>query len=277
MICYREQEGKFASYGYKDDIVDLPVRFHEIGRHSPPSGHSFGPAVRDYYLIHIVMTGKGYFVKDGVRYELSVGDCFLIRPMEVTVYGTNPEEPWSYYWIAFSGNSADSLSRYVFSDNICVAKAGEAATREIVSVFKYVSANPSLGILEASAKLYSLLAKLKESVNPDEQSVPDITEQAVRFMEANYFRNIKVGSVAKELGVTRSYFTSVFTKKIGLSPYEYLVGVRIEKAKNLLENSSLNISEIAYSVGFAGIERFSSMFCNREGISPAAYKKQKRH
>lgn len=276
MIYHYNQEEKFTSYSYKDDMADLPVQFQEIGRHNPPSGHSFGPAVRDYYLIHIVMTGKGYFIKDNVRYELTAGDCFLIRPMEVTVYGTDTEDPWSYYWIAFCGKNADSLARYVFSDSVCVAKAGESAVREIISMFKYVSANSTLGALDATSKLYSVLSLLKDSVNPDDRHVPDLTEQAIRYMEANFFRDIKISALAKELGVTRSYFSSVFTGKTGLSPYEYLIDFRIEKAKTLLENSDLNISEIAYSVGFAGIERFSSMFRGRVGINPVAYRKQKR-
>ena len=76
--------------------------------------------------------------------------------------------------------------------------------------------------------------------------------------------------------MTRSYFTVLFSEKTGKSPYNYLTELRLEKARSLLKNSDLRVSEVAYSVGFAGLERFSDMFKRYTGKSPVAYRKSER-
>lgn len=66
-------------------------------------GHSFGPAVRPHYLIHVVLSGKGIFKHQGHTYSLKSGDSFLIKPMDSTYYEADRNNPWEYAWIGFNG------------------------------------------------------------------------------------------------------------------------------------------------------------------------------
>lgn len=65
------------------------------------AGHSFGPAVREYFLLHYVVRGKGIFRRGKREYTLQAGEIFVIRPGEVTYYEADMRDPWEYMWAGF--------------------------------------------------------------------------------------------------------------------------------------------------------------------------------
>src|SRR5690606_14208328 len=79
------------------------------GESQTKPGHRLGPKVYDFYLMHLILSGRGTFTYNGTRRELSAGDTFLIRPEELVSYESDQGEPWRYRWIAFAGARADSL------------------------------------------------------------------------------------------------------------------------------------------------------------------------
>ena len=74
-----------------------------VGMEQCLPGHSFGPAIRPYTLIHFVMKGKGTLYKRGKEYPVHAGDAFLILPDEITTYTADMDDPWHYQWIGFDG------------------------------------------------------------------------------------------------------------------------------------------------------------------------------
>ena len=66
--------------------------------------HQFGPAVRSYWLLHFVVSGKGVFRTSRGEYSLGKNDIFVIRPYEITYYEADKSEPWEYMWIGFSSS-----------------------------------------------------------------------------------------------------------------------------------------------------------------------------
>ena len=101
---------------------DEPLYVHDYGYHKTEPNHTFGPAIRPYFLIHVIASGKGTFEKAGVKTPLSAGDAFIIRPGEVTVYSADKNDPWEYYWISFSGNWAETVMRRTTIDSCVKAK-----------------------------------------------------------------------------------------------------------------------------------------------------------
>ena len=73
------------------------------GRENCSPGHSFGPSVRTYTIIHYVESGKGTLYKYGNAYPVKAGEAFVILPHEVTTYTADSDEPWVYRWIGFDG------------------------------------------------------------------------------------------------------------------------------------------------------------------------------
>ena len=101
------KQGVTVSFAVSEDIGD-GVKICDIGHAHTGMGYEYGPAVREYYLIHVVVRGRGKFLKNGKAYEIGEGDAFLIRPMEVTLYGADKDNSWEYYWIGFRGDKAKS-------------------------------------------------------------------------------------------------------------------------------------------------------------------------
>ena len=95
-------------------------------------------------------------------------------------------------------------------------------------------------------------------------------EHAVNYIAANFDKRLKI------IGVNRSYLTSSFKKSLGCSPQEYLMNLRIEKAKTLLKNGDIQVSEVAARVGYGDPLAFSKVFKARTGRSPREYKEEKR-
>jgi transcriptional regulator GlxA family with amidase domain len=100
----------------------------------------------------------------------------------------------------------------------------------------------------------------------------DFVEIAVKHFENNYYKDLNVTTLANMLGISRAHFTTSFTKRIGQTPYNYLLNVRINHAKEYLVNTKMSVTEVAYSVGFTSLERFSEMFKQVTGLSPLNYR-----
>ena len=101
---------------------------------------------------------------------------------------------------------------------------------------------------------------------------PPIIHRAKEFIENHKSDAISLSEVARALNVSTFYFCKLFKKATGINFTEYLSRVRIEKAKNLLLNPNLRVSEIAYEVGFQSLTHFNRVFLRIVGRSPTAYR-----
>ncbi|NTV89624.1 MAG: hypothetical protein HGA22_04580 [Clostridiales bacterium] len=96
---------------FMNEIENTDLNIFQYGRESCTSGHYFGPAVRDHYLIHCISGGKGRFTIEDRSYELGKGQGFLIPPDMVTFYQADFDTPWSYSWVGFNGSSAGAFMK----------------------------------------------------------------------------------------------------------------------------------------------------------------------
>ena len=112
-------------------------------------------------------------------------------------------------------------------------------------------------------------------VQQDNAESPAIT-RARRFIEEHQAEDLSLAQVAKAAGMSTFYFCKMFKKFTGLNFTDYLSRVRIEKAKNLLLNPNLRISEIAYAIGFQSLTHFNRVFKKIVGQSPTRYREQLR-
>ena len=74
-------------------------------------GQTWGPGIRDHYLIHLVVSGKGIFEVGGRTWEVSEGDLFFARPSQLIRYTADEQQPWEYSWVASTVPVPTSLPR----------------------------------------------------------------------------------------------------------------------------------------------------------------------
>lgn len=105
-----------------------------------------------------------------------------------------------------------------------------------------------------------------------ENAEPPMIARAKDFIRGNQAEDLSLGQVARAVNASTFYFCKMFKKATGLNFTEYLSRVRIEKAKNLLLNPNLRVSEIAFEVGFQSLTHFNRVFKRIVGQSPTEYR-----
>lgn len=226
------------------------------GEHICDPGHSFGPAVRKYTLIHYVLSGKGTFYARGNVYPVEAGQAFLILPGEVTTYTADQKDPWHYRWIGFDGELAARFLELppVFSLSVDIFSKLMRETEDL-SVAEY----------RLSAELFRLYASLFSS----ETGQNPYVRRTENYIRTAYMHQIRVEQIAKQLGLDRRYLSRLFKNHTGTSIQEFLVNVRMEEGMRLLKEGC-SVTEAAHLAGYEDVPNFSKMFKKHHGITPAA-------
>jgi len=100
-----------------------------------------------------------------------------------------------------------------------------------------------------------------------------ILQRVLEYLGSNYSKNITLESCSAELGYNKSYLSTMFTKKTGLSFHKYLTSIRLNAAEWMLKNDELSIAETAERAGFSSTKTFHRVFQSRYGTSPGSYRK----
>ena len=133
--------------------------------------------------------------------------------------------------------------------------------------------------LESVVKLLTIFAQHLSILSNQilvqrKNSEPPVITRAKQFIHEHQTEHLRLGQVAKAVNTSTYYFCKLFKKETGLNFTDYLCRIRIEKARNLLLNPNLRVSEIAFEVGFQSLTHFNRVFKNTLGHSPTEYRSQ---
>lgn len=245
------------------------------------AGHSWGPGIRDHFLIHYIIDGFGTFKINNKEYHLEKDQLFLTCPNAINSYQADETNPWSYLWIGFYGLKAEYfLKRSGLSlENPVTIYNKDDLLFNCISEMLNCKENKRSGDLKFTGLLYDFLALLIEN-NNDQRRVEDTKnrkeqyfQKALEFICMNYSHKISISGIAKYVGIDRKYLHYIFKSHFGMSPQEYLINYRIQIACNLLEDKSLTIGQVSHSCGYPDPLLFSKIFKKIKGVSPTEYKK----
>jgi AraC-like DNA-binding protein len=104
------------------------------------------------------------------------------------------------------------------------------------------------------------------------EAEPHVVAHAKQFVQSHAEEPITLGQVVQHVHVSRFYFCKLFKKATGMTLTEYVARVRVEKAKALLSDPTLRISEVVYAAGFGSIPQFNSIFKRHVGMPPTEYR-----
>jgi len=105
-----------------------------------------------------------------------------------------------------------------------------------------------------------------------EATSPDLAAQIAQYIEVNYRETISMEMMTNVFHYSTHYLSRVFKRKYGCSPMEYLIQIRMNQAKFLLNERDVTVRDIAYSVGYADMYYFSRLFKKQTGETPAQFK-----
>lgn len=242
--------------------------------------HKWGPAVRNHFLIHYVVSGCGTYTVGGTTYTVQPGQGFLIEPFVTTLYKADHSDPWEYYWFGFYGGEAASLideAGFKTPDLVFCSPLKES--REVLDEMYRLNLQGNAdrcGMLSLLYRFFSVhnrnSSQHLQHPLPVERGGNAYVMQAVAYIEDNYNYNITVMDIAKHIGLNRSYLYRLFLSDLEISPQQYLIDCRLNAAFRMLGANRHSITEIAYSCGFSSIAHFSNTFKKKFGVSPAHYK-----
>lgn len=260
--------------------ITSPLVLDYCGREQCVPGHKFGPHVRENYVLHIVLKGKGCLQAREKSYHISANQVFAIYPEEETVYQADEEDPWEYLWIGFHGFDAEKILHFIgFSRESLVVSVVNTYTisNEIEKIFS--ARQPTVvDEMRRASYLYAVIALLmegsQERVDERGNDYPDkiYVKRAVDIMMESYADKLKISEIANTIGISRGYLTSLFKREMNMSPQSFLMNFRMEKAAQLLKNTNEPVRSVGISVGYADSLSFSKTFKQKFHMSPSAYR-----
>lgn len=263
------------------NFVDLGL--YQFGREDCSPAHSFGPAIRNHYLFHYILRGRGKLMWQDAKgrehgAQLRAGQGFLISPGQITTYVADDRNPWEYCWLEFDGLRAkESLEITGLSVNHPVYDPVHHEFEEKMrDEMLYIVRNKKEAPLHIIGHLYLFIDALIRSVRDYKPSAGKMKDyyikEALAFIEHNYMNDISVEDMAESLSLNRSYFGKIFKEAVGKSPQEFLICYRMIKAAELLKLTHYSINEIGYAVGYPNQLHFSRAFKNVYGASPRKWR-----
>ena len=278
-FCDEMEVLNLQDYIFSNDFTrNIDAMIYTCGYENCAPGHSYGPVMRNGYLIHYILSGCGIYKARGKIFHLKEGDAFLICPEELIYYEADRKQPWSYTWIGMQGikvkgylERTSLLKSLVFHYDqddrmrLCHEKMFEA---------DQIKNNKDLIMNSIMYEYLFLLARKFPGGLPEEnKKKAGYVDEALKYIESAYCDPITVQDIADRLNINRSYLSRLFRTITGISIQDYLLDYRIRQACILLKNSDLSIRTIAHSVSYMDALYFSRLFHRKKGMTPSEYRK----
>ena len=246
---------------------DISVIYAEREKVRP--GSCYGPVIRSVYILECCTGGQGSVIINGTEFPVTAGCCYILLPGDTVIHTSDKDHPREGYWCALGGVSVGEH----------VENAGITSQSPFISPSLFQPICHTLEQLtqiwvcrDAGAQLrqtacaYTILGTMLQNKPATQKS--SLIDMAVGLMQIHYPEPLTVAGLAEQVGLERTYFSDLFKKKTGLSPYQYLTRLRIQKACQLMQEHS--VGETSYLVGMEP-HNFGRVFKKEVGCSPRDY------
>jgi len=208
--------------------------------------------------------------------EIQAGDLFILFPGEWHRFRPDPRTGWDENFVGFDGDYARHLMQSFFTPGEPIMRG--AATPETVKLIRSIALTAEDTSPETAPQVFAdmitLITRLvlftRVNASSERRAVRLKINTAREHILEYAFQHIDFRGLAISLGMSYTVFRRVFQKETGHAPLAYQLEVRISRARVLLEQTDLPISEIAQQTGFANVFYFSKMFSKRAGQTPSA-------
>lgn len=239
----------------------------------PPEFHACATKVFEADELHVtrrykksvlilMMSGILRFREDGRDIELAAGE-YYIQQHGLLQEGVRLGELPVYFYVEFMGTYGDVAERGIPLRGVYQKRNIMPIAEQFEALFKERRANPFL----LNSYMNRLFGELWRGA-----PMQDGQSQAARLIrhdiEAHYAENLKLSELARRFGYTTDHITRLFKAEYGMPPHRYQIGLRMEQAQWLLENTELGVEQIAYAVGYRDFSAFYRAYRKMYGYSP---------
>jgi AraC-like DNA-binding protein len=217
------------------------------------------------HLLWCVLDGRGELELDGRQQELHPGVCAVFQPGDAPRATHDPHRRLLVFGMHFETASTTAPE----------PRWGEVMDREFLGVLARTSdasyrRGDTLGRHQAELCLEQLVALVRDAVHrPGRTAVDTAVDQIARQLRQDPGRDWTVAEMAGRAALSRAQFTRRFIKQFGMSPAQYLIQARIDRAHQLLTESGMTVTATAAALGYTDVPYFSRQYKQRTGRPPS--------
>lgn len=225
----------------------------------------------DFYLI-ILIEGSFDVKLNGKNEAIFPGNAIIFPPDEYYIYSKSQEENVYYLWVHFTGSYAETLIKGLGLPMNTVIKNVDCArsVSAFENAFELTLKNGSFLDKELSVFINDLLIKIAKSLKR-ETSEKHIAK-SLSIINESFSSDIAISELARAENLSVSRYNYIFKRSIGVSPLKYITSLRINKAKYLLKNTDLTVSQISNECGYSDSHFFHRIFKNETEMTPKQYR-----
>lgn len=231
---------------------------------------------KDFYLSYN-HSGSMKVRSNGINQIIHGGTVFIYRPFEEQYYGQAGKDPISNYWVHFSGYGVQEVLSKAGLEEVNIFSTG---TSDIIpQLFEMMIAEVEKKRhnyeLIASAILQQLIYHISRKL-PCNNSIKvnekyTRIKQTMDYIHKHYSEKLTLQKLSYIAGLSSSRYSSLFKEYCGLSPQQYIINFKLEKAQELISHTNLNIRQISSLIGFQDQLYFSRLFRKYKNTSPSEF------
>lgn len=241
----------------------------------------------DHLEMAFVLSGKGKYHIEGEIFDIAEGDLMIFNPgiRHQALFLKNAETPTTEFFVGFSGVRFPGVCPNhipVPNGGYVIHTKGELRQR----IFKICSSMEAEKAAKREGRYYMLKSYLmqllilvmREQCEPEKPmdgysfestNKKYVVEKILNYFEDHYGEKISLDQIAENMYLSPFYVSKIFKSETGDAPIQHLIKIRLEKAKELLEQGKAqSVQEVAAMVGYDDAYHFSKLFKKRFGITP---------
>lgn len=262
---------------WTSDPILSDLHIISIGIWSATDKHIVNRADIGENILTYCAKGKGWFRYANRTVEIKPGMVFLIHKGWPHGYGADKNDPWTVYWIHFDGQKAKPLIDLIEAayDRSPVFWIGSGS--QVIGLFEEIQRTLQTGaglrqIIHSSACLNQILTHLSLS------RITGTASEAGVAVVLNLFQNrirsfVRLDELASAAGMSKFHFVRMFRGQFGVSPIEYFLRLKMQKACEMLDATASKVGAVAEYLGYEDSFYFSRIFRRVVGLSPREYRK----
>ena len=266
----------------KDNPLIADLYITDIGYY-PQARHHFRerPNGSDQFILIYCVDGKGEIKLKETAHDISADHFFIIPAGMAHAYHSDEQNPWSIYWIHFSGNKSGYYSRFGCQP-MAIERIKTSRISDRVDLFSEIFRNLDRGFSIETLEYVNLclphllasFTHLSQFRLIKESGEKDPVAQSINFMLENVTKRLKLEEIVRETSLSASHYSRLFLNRTGHSPIDYFIQLKIQRACRLLDNSGWMIADVAREMGFDDQFYFSRVFRKVMGMSPGEYRRR---
>jgi AraC-like DNA-binding protein len=247
-----------------------------------PQNHSFswnkGRILNGFYLVFI---SNGHGVFESALTEpttVAAGTCFFLYPEVWHRYKPHSNSGWEEYWVGFKGYYAEELMNNGFFDpanpfiNVGLNPDLLTMLHKLLATVQASSVGYNQVLSGITLQILGALNAVSMQQGDEHDEGGKLISKAKFMLEESLDKPVEMEKLVRELPMGYSKFRKLFKQSTGESPNQYHLNLRLNRAKDLLTSTALNINEVANQTGFDSVFYFSKLFKKKNGVSPKAYR-----